>query len=250
MPRAPAPVWKHFLLQDCKQKAKCLHCDQVYSCKGGTTTSLLNHLKTYHDEPYKQIQEESKGKPNKFVEAKLHKQTKITTMCQPTGEKLQQQVDEAMVDFLADSGVSLRIVELESFQNLLKIANTKINIKSRKAYTKMINKKGDELRKEIIGIIDAVKEDVKYISFTTDAWTSISGDQFLSLTIQFIDQDWKLHCFTPYVRPFPTNHTRKNISICFDGMIEELGLDGLDWTLFSVNDNAAKGLGLTHSEVG
>ena len=48
MPRQPAPVWKHFELQPCKSKAKCKHCDQQYSCPGGTTSGLLNHIKKEH----------------------------------------------------------------------------------------------------------------------------------------------------------------------------------------------------------
>ena len=103
----------------------------------------------------------------------------------------------------------------------------------------MIKVKGDELRKEIINIIEVVKTDVKTISFTTDAWTSLSGDQFLSLTIQVIDKNWNLHCFTPYIRPFPQNHTGVNISVCLDEMLEKFGLDNIDWDLFSVNDNAS-----------
>ena len=101
----------------------------------------------------------------------------------------------------------------------------------------MIKVKGDELRKEIINILEVVKTDVKTISFTTKAWTSLSGDQFLSLTIQVIDKNWNLHCFTPYIHPFPQNHTGVNISVCLDEMLEKFGLDNIDWDLFSVNDN-------------
>ena len=103
----------------------------------------------------------------------------------------------------------------------------------------MIEMKGEEIREDIAGIINFVKEDTKSISFTTDAWTSLSGDPFLSLTIQLIDCDWNLLCFTPFVRPFPGNHSGVNIAVCLDGMIEELGIDSTAWELFSVNDNAS-----------
>ena len=48
-----------------------------------------------------------------------------------------------------------------------------------------------------------------------------------------------LHRWTPYVAPFPASHSGNNISIGLDTMIEELGLDGSQWELFAVNDNAA-----------
>ena len=41
-------------------------------------------------------------------------------------KKPYKKVDEAIVDFLADTGVALRIVELESFKKLLKVANNKM----------------------------------------------------------------------------------------------------------------------------
>ena len=39
--------------------------------------------------------------------------------------------------------------------------------------------------------------------------------------------------------PFPARHTGKNISLGLDTMIQELGLEGDQWELFCVNDNAA-----------
>ena len=39
--------------------------------------------------------------------------------------------------------------------------------------------------------------------------------------------------------PFPASHTGKNISLGLDTMIESLGLNGEQWNLFSVNDNAS-----------
>ena len=57
---------------------------------------------------------------------------------------------------------------------------------------------------------------------TRGVWTSVSGNPFMSLTVQFIDKDWVLHRFTHYVAPFPAN-TGKNISLSLDALIEEEG---------------------------
>ena len=55
--------------------------------------------------------------------------------------------------------------------------------------------------------------------------------------------------WTPYVAPFPASHTGKNISLGLDTMIESLGLDGQQWDLFCVNDNASnKKLGIKLSK--
>ena len=61
----------------------------------------------------------------------------------------------------------------------------------------------------------------------------------MSLTLHFIDKNWRLHRWTPYIAPFPASHTGKNISLGLDAMVEELGLAGHQWEMFCVNDNAA-----------
>ena len=40
-------VWKYFLKNRHTEKARCKTCRTTLSCKGGTTTTLKNHLKTH-----------------------------------------------------------------------------------------------------------------------------------------------------------------------------------------------------------
>ena len=58
------------------------------------------------------------------------------------------------------------------------------------------------------------------------------------LTIHFIDRNWHLHRWTPFVKPFPESHTGINISMNLEAMVEELGLYSGDIELVCVNDNA------------
>ena len=154
-------------------------------------------------------------------------------------ERLNEAIDEAVVDFLADSGVAFRVVGLPSFKNMLNIANRKIKLKHPQTYSRSVKVKAQNIKNDISSIIDATKEDFDCAGFTTDLWTSRSGHPFMSLTVHFIDKDWNLHRFTPFVAPFPANHTGKNIGLGLDAMVEALGLTDGDWELFSVNDNAS-----------
>ena len=45
--------------------------------------------------------------------------------------------------------------------------------------------------------------------------------------------------WTPFVAPFPARHTGQNIALGLDAMLDDLGLNGDDWELFAVSDNAA-----------
>ena len=118
--------------------------------------------------------------------------------------------------------------------------NNKVKIKSRVYYSKLVSEAATEVRKDLLNIIQFVKDEgVDTISFTTDGWTSSSGDPFLCLTMQFIYQ-WRIYRFVPFVKPLgDLRHTGINISLCLDEMIESLGLGSDKFNLFSVNDNAS-----------
>ena len=148
-------------------------------------------------------------------------------------------ITDAIVDFLADSGVAFRVVSLPSFQNLMRVANRRIKLKHPRTYPRLVKTKAEEVKQYLLEIITAVKGDVSCVGFTTDMWTSRAGYPFMSLTVHFIDKDWELHRWTPYVAPFPARHTGKNISLGLDAMIDVFGLSGDRWELFAINDNAA-----------
>ena len=106
-----------------------------------------------------------------------------------------------------------------------------------------------EMSDDINDIIETVKPDLQSVGFTTDLWTSRTGHSYMSLTTHFIDKSWKLHRYTPYIKPFPDIHTGVNIHIELDSMIEALGLKTDDIALYAVNDNASNmKLGIRPSE--
>ena len=113
------------------------------------------------------------------------------------------------MNFLADTGVASRVVGRPSFIALMKTANKRINLKSPQTYSRMVQVKGEEVLDDIASIISTVKKsgDLKSVAFTTDVWTSRAMDPYMCLTIHFIDKNWHLHRWTPFVKPFPDSHT-------------------------------------------
>ena len=56
-------VWKLFSRVDkASEKASCNSCGKEHVCKGGTTSNLINHLKSKHKELFEQYLEETKAK--------------------------------------------------------------------------------------------------------------------------------------------------------------------------------------------
>ena len=220
-------IWKLFTrVNDNSEKATCNTCDKTYTAKGGTTSSLINHLKSAHKEFYEQYQNDtkSKAKPSKkrpgeiLDNSPFMKQKKLEDCIPESNDALDKAITEAIVEFLADSGVAFRVVGLPSFKKLMRIANRRIKLKHPTTYSRLVRNKADEIRQDLLDIITAVKEDVSCVGFSTD---------------------WELHRWTPYVAPFPARHTGKNIALGLDAMLEDLGFSGEQWELFAVNDNAS-----------
>ena len=88
------------------------------------------------------------------------------------------------------------------------------------------------------------------MGFTTDLWTSRAGWTFIYVSdSSLLDKSFKLHRFTPYIKPFPDRHTGVNIALELDNMIESLGLNNDNIALYTVSDNAANmKLGIRLSE--
>ena len=78
------------------------------------------------------------------------------------------------------------------------------------------------------------------IGFTSDMWTSKARDSYVSLTASFIDKNFYMHRYVPFVKHFPGKHTGVNIGLGLDNMIRSLQLHDIpSLKLFSVNDNAS-----------
>ena len=49
------------------------------------------------------------------------------------------------------------------------------------------------------------------LAITTDIWSSRSQDSYISLTVHFVDKQFRLHRWTPAVTVFNQSHTGENI---------------------------------------
>ena len=185
--------------------------------------------------PPKRKAEESMSEPSAKMKPPLNQ------FFQESEKALDKRITDAIITFLADSGVAYSVIGRSSFVDLMKTANKRINLKSPKTYMRLTKIKAEEIDKSIKDIIMTIKEegDLKSVAFTTDIWTSRSQDSYMSLTIHFIDKFWHLHRLTPFVKPFPEKHTGVNIGLGLENMIMELNLNSGNIDLICVNDNAS-----------
>ena len=141
-------VWQHFTLTaEDNTRATCHTCKKTHAVPGGdTTSSLKNHLKIKHPDLFKSLEESNQAKSNLPKKRAAEngepsvdpKQRKLEDSVPATQQALNKAIDDAIVDFLADSGVTFRVVGLASFDKLMKFANRRINLKHPPTYTRLI----------------------------------------------------------------------------------------------------------------
>jgi hypothetical protein len=239
-------LWQYFVLCD-NDKAECNQCKQKIACKGGTTSGLQKHLKSMHCEQFekfieeKRINDEVSGEATRKrkaddVGSSAWKQPKLSFS---VDVEKQKKFDDKMVEFFADTFTPFNVVGKESFKNVIKVACGGIKVKNPRTYSRMVEAKAKNVLGQVTDIMASVKKDILSIGFTSDLWTSRSGDSYISLTASYIDKDWTMQRWTPFVKPFPERHTGVNIRLELDGMIEQLAMDTADIAKYAINDNAA-----------
>lgn len=77
----------------------------------------------------------------------------------------------------------------------------------------------------------------KYICLTTDGWTSISKEGFLSLTSHFISPDWKLNGYILHCKRVTEQHTAENLKSFLEDVTDKWELRGKVCAV--VTDNAS-----------
>ena len=101
-------VWIYFQVnQEDSNKAKCLVCETTtIGCKGGTTAGLKNHLKT-HSKEYQEYSTTATNSSKKTTKNTSSTQPTINNFMPKSNVATQKLLDEAITNFLAESGVVL-----------------------------------------------------------------------------------------------------------------------------------------------
>ena len=107
---------------------------------------------------------------------------------------------DALVEHIAETHASFGQFGSKSFQKVVSTLNKRVKVKHPTTLSRMVKAKAESVRKEVASILRAVKADLVSLGFTTDLWTSRSADSFISLTLSFLDKDWSMHNWTPFVR--------------------------------------------------
>ncbi|CAF1076091.1 unnamed protein product [Brachionus calyciflorus] len=189
-------VWQHFDFDETTELAKCTRCN--FSRKhNNSTTYLQNHLSTH------EIYENKSGVELKFAEAVYSdtcdefSDSEEESNTQPTKKtKLSQnkvnKINQRVINFMISTNQPARLVENQSFRELLKELNSSYQVPCRNTFNNNFLPQKFQLIKNLL---QRELSKISKCSISADAWASISNESFLGVTCHFITENFKFKSF-------------------------------------------------------
>ncbi|XP_075168015.1 zinc finger BED domain-containing protein 4-like [Haematobia irritans] len=193
------PIWQFFERRE--DKAKCNICKSLLSLgskipKKQTVKNLRNHLERIHLNEYqKYLAIQSEGK-KKITESAKTNQPSIKNAVEqmftwPADSPITKRIDKCIMDLILVDMLPFNAVQGAAFQRLNfndPLIKSRYKVKSEKFFRDLMHVTYDNVKKKIM---DKVSK-AKWISFTTDIWTSTGKTcSLLSFTAHFISEGKK-----------------------------------------------------------
>ena len=250
--RKKSPIWEYFQLMEDTKYVCCKSCDKLISQGGDSTkvyniTNLVYHLKSAHDEAYKQYQQkytehlENENKKKQEKDLSTSKQLSLMEV-QDRGRKWDindaraQQVHKLVMEMIALGNQPFSLVEDLGFVRLLQVLEPRYSLPSRKYLVKKIL---PVVHDEVISWVKSDIEGVTHFSFTTDAWSASAGSCFLlSLTAHWLTELFAKRSAVLHVQPLQESHTGEYLGVVYKRMLDH-GEISADKVHLVLRDNAA-----------
>lgn len=132
-------------------------------------------------------------------------------------------LDDKVVKMICKDMRPIKMVEDKGFKELMAVADPRYTLPLRKTVsTELLPALYDNTK----DIIMAQLKEAEHVAVTTDLWTSLANDSYLSLTTHFISPQWKLISLALSTVRFQGGHTGDNITThltawCRDWSIED-----------------------------
>lgn len=173
-------VWSDFTVSDDKKKAICKICKVELKYEGGCTSNLLKHLQGVHK---KTTAVPAAGSGVR----KTLKDFGITTgrVC---GSDRKKTIDNLVSKVITENNLPFTFVESESFRELLKYTEPNYKPMCGETVKAIVKERAFSLK-------STIKKELgncKYLSLTTDCWTSLNNESFMAITCNYIDQNWTI----------------------------------------------------------
>ena len=239
----------------------CLPEVREVKTKDSSTSNLKTHLLHNHPAAHAELQNKTTRKsvtPNtSFTTSTPYdtpsdtpsaKKRKITSSSQPTITEAISRLSKYPIDSVKHKAITSKItkllvkqmlpaslVESPEWLDLLHELNPQYQCPSRKHFSdSSIPTLYTQVKSQVLTDLKSATG----ISCTSDGWTSITTDPYLSLTVHFLTPAYELKSYCLRTIYMPMSHTAENLATMIRGILSEYDLYMDDITTFTT-DNAA-----------
>ncbi|KAI2662030.1 E3 SUMO-protein ligase ZBED1 [Labeo rohita] len=223
--------WFGFKSSDTEQTSViCKVCRRVVTARGGNTSNLFHHLKNTHAREYEEATRaktsasgtsSTSGARPKTTQLSLQASFTAATPYDKSSKKWKD-ITRAIALYIAKDMVPIQTIERDGFRHVVHTLDSRYELPGRKFFSQ---KCLPELYTEVR---DRVMNEIRHLeaySATTDLWSSRTTEPYISLTIHFIDDDWKLRSRCLQTAFFPEDHTGAIIALGLKDALSAWGLD-------------------------
>ncbi|KAM3858642.1 E3 SUMO-protein ligase ZBED1-like [Diretmus argenteus] len=132
----------------------------------------------------------------------------------------------------------------EGFKELMRTLEPGYTVPKRETVMHAVHTKYTSTRAEIYSAIQKCEA----VSLTTDIWTSLKMEAYLTVTVHFITEDWRLECFVLETEKMEESHTADHIAHALTEIIYEWDIPSHK-IVSVVHDNAANMVACTNQLV-
>ncbi|XP_048124800.1 E3 SUMO-protein ligase ZBED1-like [Alosa alosa] len=223
-------VWRYFGFP--KQEGKITSKDKVI-CKicrtklvyHTTTSNLRAHLSTLH--PGKLEEEEG--------EVSGTRQARIDSMLSPSRGlpyARQNRATDLLTRFVCEDMRPINVIYGSGFQAFVHELEPRFKIPCYRTMNSKITKLYDTTKGGIREMLHGEK-----LSLTTDGWSSLATESYVTVTAHFIDEDWEMRNVVLDTSKLQTAHTAENVSTCIDSILRDYHIEQ-ESVLVITTDNA------------
>ncbi|XP_032358832.1 zinc finger BED domain-containing protein 4 [Etheostoma spectabile] len=233
-----SPVWQFYKVSEKDNTlAICNVCAKEIP-RGGklqrhfNTTNLIRHLKVSHRKEYEEFSKLASAKTERerscvAAPAPLTQLSVTETLQrqQPysNDSKKKKEISAKIMEFICLDHQPLSIVEDEGFRRLMSYMDSRYTLPGRKYFTDVCL---PQLYQTVFAHVDTLmKDNITSISFTSDIWSSnVCPMSMLSLTAQFINQNFELKRVVLHSQEFSGSHTAEALAAAFSDMFRAWGI--------------------------
>ncbi|XP_076660133.1 zinc finger BED domain-containing protein 4-like [Halictus rubicundus] len=223
-------VWKWFTKTG-KEECLCNLCKKILKCKRSSTTSLKRHLECQHRDAYFTDRDERLDDQEQVKEQ--------IVMLQSNSPRAKE-ITTAIAEMMISDCQPFSVVNDSGFRKVVKVLEPRYNLPSRTTFSEnIVPAMYENEKKRLETQLKKDMENTESFAFTTDGWTSRSNENYLSVTVHYLDGAFNMQNFTLKISNVTEAHTSEHINSFLKNTLAEWNLDNAKFQTYFVTDNAA-----------